>query len=1186
MNSRGVPRCAPGRPAVASPIVTSASRALLLAALAVAAVLGLLPAAGALAANAPIVVTLASDEPDAKPADGTCEIDEKAPRGCTLRAAIQHANATPGADTVTFQLPGTAPKLTPQTAYPPVTDQLTIDGRTQSGYDATSGVPVVEIDGSAVPKPADLPNRPADEIQTPKPYGMEIRATNSTVRALALHSFPTVQLGVESASGVAVLGSTIGLARGGSHTTGQARVGLLLRGTGSALVGGPTADERNTFAGNEVQVLIGTIPGGGDHSTFANTIFGNRVGTTVDGQHPLPGVADDQGILVSRATGQNMPHALLTSVTGNLVAAQDVGIATFDAVETRINGNSAGLSNAGTAKDALGASFANGTGIAIEGESVDTLVGGPEPQDGNRVASSADAGVAVGGTSRTTELRSNLIGTNFQGDSMFDPLGNPMGNRVGVLVRGGAAAGPAQTLVGHRTEPAQGNVIGTSEVAGVLVDGAASDVTIANDLIGGDRSGQSGFGNRVGVRVGTPDRAAPAGVKLGVPGAGNVITDSGAWAVQLLKGTGTTIQANDIGLTRAGELAGNAQGVRIEGAGTKLGGDAPGEGNTIAGTRSDAVQISGEADDTSVLGNVVGLGHDEARKDGRGFPLRNEGTGVLVTGTPGTRGPRGTRIGGAPAGRNVIGNNLGDGVRVAGPAPGTVVAANLIGSDTEQRDAGNDGAGVKLDGTSGVFVGGPDEEQRNLISSNGGDGVEIRGGDGNVLIGNIVGGAEDVWGNGGAGVRVADGATRTRIGAPKEATLETGCTPGRCNRIGHNAEGGIRVEQNAGAGTTFRGNAFESNGLADADIAGEGMTGNVVGGDEHVNAPAGVRVGTRADGGMVVSGELPAIGGERKPQGAVIDVHGTNRRNQRGTDAEFLVSTKPDAHGAWRVPIAADDDGFAAYTATATWGDGTTSEFGVVCADERSATQDGNPDSDGDGLCDSWEVDGVDFDGDGQTDADLAADGASPLVRDLFVEVDEMEGVDVPDAAFTKVASAFADAPADARGNGIHLHFAGGTGSPYVNEKVPAVDRITVKERGAGALDDAADYLYGRGGPTACDGRLGTAGERGDDATCSAVLGARKLTHRYALLAKELNAPAGGYADPAGHGFVVGAGGKYARESFNVAAGGAWASAARASSATPTRSPGRSCTSSATRWAACTAAATPSPTTSPTTSAS
>lgn len=48
-------------------------------------------------------------------------------------------------------------------------------------------------------------------------------------------------------------------------------------------------------------------------------------------------------------------------------------------------------------------------------------------------------------------------------------------------------------------------------------------------------------------------------------------------------------------------------------------------------------------------------------------------------------------------------------------------------------------------------------------------------------------------------------------------------------------------------------------------------------------------------------------------------------------------------------------------------------------------------DTDGDGLFDIWEIEGFDFDGDGNPDVDLPAMGADLLRPDIFVEIDWME---------------------------------------------------------------------------------------------------------------------------------------------------------------------------------------------------
>lgn len=84
-------------------------------------------------------------------------------------------------------------------------------------------------------------------------------------------------------------------------------------------------------------------------------------------------------------------------------------------------------------------------------------------------------------------------------------------------------------------------------------------------------------------------------------------------------------------------------------------------------------------------------------------------------------------------------------------------------------------------------------------------------------------------------------------------------------------------------------------------------------------------------------------------------------------------------------------------------------------------------DEDADGLLDVWETEGIDADGDGIVDIDLPSMGAQPRKKDLFVEVDALNGVPVDVNAFQMVKDAFAAAPADQVENpdgstGVTLH--------------------------------------------------------------------------------------------------------------------------------------------------------------------
>lgn len=92
-------------------------------------------------------------------------------------------------------------------------------------------------------------------------------------------------------------------------------------------------------------------------------------------------------------------------------------------------------------------------------------------------------------------------------------------------------------------------------------------------------------------------------------------------------------------------------------------------------------------------------------------------------------------------------------------------------------------------------------------------------------------------------------------------------------------------------------------------------------------------------------------------------------------------------------------------------------------------------DRDGDGLLDDWEENGIDFDGVAPPDIDLPAMGADPDVKDIFVEIDVMNGVPFSQVAFDEVIAAFARAPVAGSGAengqaGIQLHLLVGADRP------------------------------------------------------------------------------------------------------------------------------------------------------------
>lgn len=79
-------------------------------------------------ARGALVVTMANEGSDANPGDGFCALKVG---GCTLRAAIEEANARAGADNIIFSLPGAGIHSISITSGPPARHY----GHAQPGWD-------------------------------------------------------------------------------------------------------------------------------------------------------------------------------------------------------------------------------------------------------------------------------------------------------------------------------------------------------------------------------------------------------------------------------------------------------------------------------------------------------------------------------------------------------------------------------------------------------------------------------------------------------------------------------------------------------------------------------------------------------------------------------------------------------------------------------------------------------------------------------------------------------------------------------------------------------------------------------------------------------------------------------------------------------------------------------------------
>lgn len=107
-------------------------------------------------AAATFVVESTGDEGDVIPGDQICDANPSPfVIVCTLRAAIQEANALPGADTINFNIAGSGVQtIFPTGDLPVITEQVTINGYSQPGAspntlaDTDNAVLLIELRGT------------------------------------------------------------------------------------------------------------------------------------------------------------------------------------------------------------------------------------------------------------------------------------------------------------------------------------------------------------------------------------------------------------------------------------------------------------------------------------------------------------------------------------------------------------------------------------------------------------------------------------------------------------------------------------------------------------------------------------------------------------------------------------------------------------------------------------------------------------------------------------------------------------------------------------------------------------------------------------------------------------------------------------------------------------------------------
>ena len=294
-------------------------------------------------------------------------------------------------------------------------------------------------------------------------------------------------------------------------------------------------------------------------------------------------------------------------------------------------------------------------------------------------------------------------------------------------------------------------------------------------------------------------------------GARNIMADNTSGVVITgVTAVGNLVEGNYLGTDASGKViaANSNYGVQIAGGSDNtIGGLTPGAGNVISGNNLANVAIGSSR--RLDLGNVI---------EGNLIGTNPEGTAALPA-----INPFGLEITDSPGNvvvANVISGNAGVGLAVLGQSStGTVIQCNKIGTDfTGTASVPNSGNGLLISDDSGVVIGGMALGDGNLISGNGGNGVDIGDGwAGVVLLGNGIGtdaSGGRRWPTGRWGARQQLGGRHGRRGGSGSANLISG-----------NGGSGVGIEGAGSSGSVVLGNRIGvvASGLLSVPNGGDGV---------------------------------------------------------------------------------------------------------------------------------------------------------------------------------------------------------------------------------------------------------------------------------------------------------------------------------------------------------------------------
>ena len=448
----------------------------------------------------------------------------------SFRGAIDSANANPGLDVITFNIPGGGPQtISLLSALPTITGPVIIDGWTQPGF---TGTPIIELNGQSAGANIN---------------GLVLTGGNSKVRGLVINRFAGaggngMGIALIEVGGDTIEGNYIGTNIAGTVALPNTGAGIGIFGTATRnLIGGATPQSRNVISGNGLGIGTNGIAGeGGENVIRGNYIGVNAAGTVVLGN-------SENGVYL------NTPHDTIGGlVAGARNVISDNGYPGIF-IDVYASGAVVQGNYIGTDFTGMLPFFGNTQNGILINEASHCIIGDPSSGGRNIISGNGYPGIYIyGATATANTVYGNYIGANAAGTGA-------LGNSNGIYIDNA----PNNTVGG--VAPGARNVISGNPFPGIYVSGAAATGNkIVNNYIGTNAAGSAALPNSAGIVI----DGAPGNVIGGAATEeGNLISGNLLYGAQIRSAgaTGNCVRGNFIGTDYSGtrDLGNGRDGVII-----------------------------------------------------------------------------------------------------------------------------------------------------------------------------------------------------------------------------------------------------------------------------------------------------------------------------------------------------------------------------------------------------------------------------------------------------------------------------------------------------------------------------------------------------------------------------------------------------------------------------------------------